>query len=430
MMKQNILFLLFICSALVGIPALAQITDTDSGGTSTTSSGTVTTEMTRGENVLGLEPPDMTELSSKFSFSKQDCIDKIATKLKFTLAGGWLEAEGDSVYLLRSDVDVACDSTDDGGIDLCEQIVASTFTTSTDGKNIFVSFNDLNVRDLFGIEADADCDATEGISKRLWIGILDDSTSYDSTTDRLEKLSKITLDFKGPSFIPTVTTTLVGSDNVEVHFKKISTTDVKGFVAVAMPVSSADCSGGPLSQGMALDDSLVELETEFSKSSDQTKIKISGLENDTTYQVAVATVDANGNPSALSAPKCATPTESIGIGDKIKTDGEFCFIATAAFDSYNHPTVRVLRTFRDRFLRDLPAGEAMIAAYYSVGPDLASMIEGDENAKEMVRSALGLFAGLTKVLVKMGPIQVTLALWGAILVGLLLGFAVPRAKEK
>ena len=60
-------------------------------------------------------------------------------------------------------------------------------------------------------------------------------------------------------------------------------------------------------------------------------------------------------------------------------DGGFCFIATAAYGSYAHPTVRVLRLFRDLVLEVTPAGHVFVSFYYRVSPPLAAMIDGAYN---------------------------------------------------
>jgi prepilin-type N-terminal cleavage/methylation domain-containing protein len=53
-----------------------------------------------------------------------------------------------------------------------------------------------------------------------------------------------------------------------------------------------------------------------------------------------------------------------------------CFVATAAFGRDDHPMVLILREFRDRCLLTWDGGKALVRAYYSAGPALASLIEG------------------------------------------------------
>ncbi len=53
-----------------------------------------------------------------------------------------------------------------------------------------------------------------------------------------------------------------------------------------------------------------------------------------------------------------------------------CFVATAAYGRADHPMVLYLREFRDRYLLTWCGGKALVQTYYSVGPALASLIEG------------------------------------------------------
>ena len=66
-------------------------------------------------------------------------------------------------------------------------------------------------------------------------------------------------------------------------------------------------------------------------------------------------------------------------------EGGFCFIATAAYGSYAHPLVRVLRAFRDRVLNPTPVGAALVWAYYHYAPPLARQVAGDPTLAGWVR---------------------------------------------
>ncbi len=146
---------------------------------------------------------------------------------------------------------------------------------------------------------------------------------------------------------------------------------------------------------------------------------VRGLKNGTEYRFGVVVVDKTDNPSLVSNVACATPEQVNSFYDTYRQaggkGGGFCFIATAAYGSYDHPHVRILREFRDRILARVPGGPGLIRAYYEAGPTLAAAIEGHEALRTAVRMALLPIVGLASLLVFLGPL-------GSLLV-LLAGFA-------
>lgn len=77
------------------------------------------------------------------------------------------------------------------------------------------------------------------------------------------------------------------------------------------------------------------------------------------------------------------------ITSQVQTRGG-CFVATAVFGGYDVPEVRTLRRFRDERLSKSPGGRWFIRSYYSVGPHLASAVNGKPRVKRVLRVALGM----------------------------------------
>jgi hypothetical protein len=86
--------------------------------------------------------------------------------------------------------------------------------------------------------------------------------------------------------------------------------------------------------------------------------------------------------------------------------GDSCFIATAAYGSYLHPHVQVLRTLRDRYLLSSKAGRAFVAAYYAYSPPMADFISRHDAVKTAVRILLLPLMGLSLLILWIGPAPV------------------------
>ncbi|MDJ0766200.1 MAG: hypothetical protein QNJ97_24675 [Myxococcota bacterium] len=134
---------------------------------------------------------------------------------------------------------------------------------------------------------------------------------------------------------------------------------------------------------------------------------VTGLTNGTAYKFGVVAYDDYRNTSVISQVVCTTPGESSGFWNNCAESGcqggKFCFVATAAFGSYDHPVVVTLRRFRDDFLEKIPVGRLLIDAYYAVGPGAAAFVEKSEMLRGMTQPALSLIAVLTIPLTMFGP---------------------------
>ncbi len=101
--------------------------------------------------------------------------------------------------------------------------------------------------------------------------------------------------------------------------------------------------------------------------------------------------------------------------------GGRCFIATAAFGSYQEKHVRTLRQFRDTFLLTNMPGKAFVEWYYRHSPKYAVMIAGRPSLRAVVRTALLPVYGAAFLSLKGFPVPLILIIPCAVLAYLLRG---------
>jgi hypothetical protein len=138
-------------------------------------------------------------------------------------------------------------------------------------------------------------------------------------------------------------------------------------------------------------------------SSTTNSVRIDGLNNGTTYQFVVLAIDSYGNATWPVTNSVVTgtpqPVEDLyrRYRDAGGTASGFCFIATAAYGSYENRWVRVLRDFRDAVLLPTHAGTRFVDWYYAHSPGPASYIAAHSFARAVTRVALWPVIGFAAV---------------------------------
>jgi hypothetical protein len=127
-------------------------------------------------------------------------------------------------------------------------------------------------------------------------------------------------------------------------------------------------------------------------------VRVGGLTNGKVYKFVVLGVDQYGNPTPNVAANgmptivTATPQPVEDLYRRYRDAGGggsgFCFIATAAYGSYQHPFVEILRQFRDEVLLPTHSGTRFVDWYYAHSPPAAAYISAHPLARTATRIGL------------------------------------------
>ncbi len=141
---------------------------------------------------------------------------------------------------------------------------------------------------------------------------------------------------------------------------------------------------------------------------------LAGLDNGTTYTVAVSAVakttyyvavkayNNTGNESVYSdeasivignEEESDRSAEKTGMPEKVTAYPDLpgeggCFIATAAYGSYGATEVKILRNFRDQYLLTNNIGRDFVRLYYAYSPSLAGFVSESALLKHTVKLML------------------------------------------
>ncbi len=118
-----------------------------------------------------------------------------------------------------------------------------------------------------------------------------------------------------------------------------------------------------------------------------TSYTLNGLTNGTLYYIGLITYDLAGNTSGLSNTVTVTPVHIPSPAELAGQKGN-CFIATAAYGSYDQFDVWVLRQFRNKVLLKNAAGRLFVKVYYATSPPIAHFIAGHDTLRAIVRVML------------------------------------------
>jgi len=335
-------------------------------------------------------------------------LESCATPAEIELEISWTIEEANAIWIggQNADVFLASDNT-------CSSALVEVGKVS--GTGVDVSISEAQISGGFPLTGDElflsdvtglDC-ATENEHDYYFCikweyefqnGIYTDNYTFRGGTP-------IRFDTKKPG-APTITSLDPGETNLKVRWDKPSDDDLDSYIIHYREEGTTDDHLADETNGEA------------------TSFQITGLTNDINYEVWMTAVDSAMNESEESNTMIGTPEpvedffeyyRGQGGGDQ----GGFCFVATAAYGSYQNAMVLPLRAFRDTVLMPSATGRGLVAAYYRYGPRWARAIRDSEVHRSAARLALAPVVVAARAEMALGAGEFLVLLAALLILGLL-----------
>ncbi|MBW1812025.1 MAG: fibronectin type III domain-containing protein [Deltaproteobacteria bacterium] len=193
-----------------------------------------------------------------------------------------------------------------------------------------------------------------------------------------------------------------GETNLKVSWEKPDDADVDSYIVYYREEGGTTVNEASVTSGEAEDH------------------QITGLANFTNYEVWITAVDEAQNESDDSEIATGMPEPVEDFYETYRNgggsdSGGFCFVATAAFGSYQAGMVIPLRVFRDTILAQTAFGRDLIAGYYQYGPRWARAIRDSATHRGIARWTLAPAVALASASTVLGSFELMILLAGLII---------------
>ncbi len=267
--------------------------------------------------------------------------------------------------------------------------IGPDFTVDESKLNSEIKFPELDVDTytLADLMDDSGLDCSSEIENDYYLCLAFDYTYTNYTgneiTDRYYGGAPIRIDTKAPQ-TPTLTKVDAGEKNLKITWEAPEDEDLGGFYVYYRPKGGTDS----------------DWQYKTAAGGSVTSYQLEGLENFKTYEIAISAYDLADNEGNASESLTGTPTPIEDFYEYYRGQAEgsetggFCFVATAAYGSYDNAMVLKLRALRDNVLLHSAAGRSFVSSYYRLGPRWARAIRGHDTSRSFARWSLLPLAGI------------------------------------